>query len=344
MNLVKKLLIFFSGFSTACFAQNYYDLTNGITRYYDYDQGLAYGIIYLGTYRGIEEITGDTLIQDRKYAIIKWKAEKINDIDDEITFYHDTAYYRFDDGLLYKYTNNGDSVVQDFTFSTGDTISNFYSSEALASFFIKPPSVTIYDTIVHFTDGTLHKIIWGDDTIKLDNYSETTIPDKQSFMDSVLIDRGETWLLPFGATQTYFPYKPFYFIDSLGIVYSEWNYRKMAMVGVEKPDGTLYGQKVSFITGIDKRSTEIGTYELYQNYPNPFNQQTQISFYLKSPGNVKITIFDTIGRKVTTLFEGAKTAGSHALTFNAEGLSSGVYYYRFETRDFTKIRKMIYLR
>jgi hypothetical protein len=205
MNITKNLFIVLLVFSAICFSQNHYDLTVGTTRYYD--AGQNYGWIFLGTYIGIEEIIGDTLIEDRTYAVVKWKAQKILDMEDEVTFYNDTSYYRFDKGFLYTYTSNGDSVVQNFTFSTGDTIRNFYSNNELDLFLSQPPVVTIYDAVVTFTDGTEHNIIWGDDTTSIYTYPTTIIPDKQTFMDSVLIDRGETWLLPFGCTQTYYPYK-----------------------------------------------------------------------------------------------------------------------------------------
>ena len=336
------LLMFLIIFFADCFAQNHYDLTVGTTRYYD--GGQNYGWIIFGTYKGVEEILADTLIDSKTYEVIKWKTEKIDEDDDEATFYSDTSYYRFEDGLLYKYTSNGDSVVQDFTFSTNDTIRNFYSSEDLALFVSQPPTVTIYDTVIEFTDGTEHKIIWGDDTTHIYTHPTTIIPDKQTFMDSILIDRGETWLLPYGATQTYYPNNPFYFIDSLGILYSEWNYRKMALVGVKKPIGTLYGQEVNFITNIDSRSLKLEEFELYQNYPNPFNSETQVIFSLNKSSEIDLSVYNLLGQRVATLFKGRKPAGIHKIIFNATGLPSGVFFYRIKSSEFSSTRKMLYVK
>ena len=342
MKATKFLLMFLILFSTASFAENQYDLKVGTTRYYDGSQN--YGWIIFGTYLGIEEILADTLIDSKTYAVIKWKTEKIDEEDDWATFYNDTSCYRFEDGLLYKYTSNGDSVIQNFTFATNDTIGNFYSSADLASFVSQPPTVTIYDTVIEFTDGSNHKIIWGDDTTHIYTHPTTIIPDKQTFMDSVLIDREETWLLPFGGTQTYFPYKPFYFIDSLGVLYSEWNYRKMALVGVEKPDGTLYGQKVKFITGIDSRTSELNDFKLYQNYPNPFNPETQIVFSLNKSSEIDLSVYNLLGQKVATIFNGRKPSGTHKIKFNASVLPSGVYFYRINSLEFSSTRKMLYVK
>ena len=342
MKKIFLLLMFLVIFFTDCLAQNHYDLTVGTTRYYD--AGQNYGWVLLGTYIGVEEILADTLIASKTYKVIKWKTEKTDEEDNQATIYSDTSYYRFEDGLLYKYTSNGDSVVQDFTFSTNDTIRNFYAREDLALFVSQPPTVAIYDTVIQFTDGTAYKIIWGDDTTHIYTHPTTIIPDKQIFMDSILIDRGETWLLPFGATQTYYPYKPFYFIDSLGVLYSEWNYRKMALVGVKKPNGTLYGQEVDFVTNIDSRSSTLKEFELYQNYPNPFNSETQVIFRLKKSSEIDLSVYNLLGQKVATLFKGRKSAGLHKILFNANGLPSGVFFYRIKSGEFSSTRKMMYVK
>jgi len=341
MNIVKTLLNILLVFSAACFAQNQYDLIPGTSRYYDGAQ--EYSWILLGNHRGIEEVIGDTLIEDNTYSVVKWKSEYIADTEDKIIITKDTSFYRCNGGVLYKYTLTGDSVVQDFSFSKGDSIRSYYSNQDLASFKSYPPKVIIYDTLVTFTDGSEYRIFWGDDTTHFYNTPTTIIPDKQTFLDSILIDRGETWLLPFGGTQTYFPYKPFYFIDSLGILYSEWNYRKMALVGVKKPNGTLYGQEINFITNIDEPKRKLGYFELYQNYPNPFNPETQISFTLNIPSEIKIEVYNLLGQKITSLFDGKKPAGNHKISFNAKGLSSGVYFYRITSNEFSSTRKMLYV-
>ncbi len=83
---------------------------------------------------------------------------------------------------------------------------------------------------------------------------------------------------------------------------------------------------------------------LEQNYPNPFNPATVISYQLPAANFVKLTVYNALGQKVQTLAEGMQDAGRHTVTFNSNGLSSGIYYYRITTATFTKTRKMILMR
>jgi len=85
-------------------------------------------------------------------------------------------------------------------------------------------------------------------------------------------------------------------------------------------------------------------YSLEQNYPNPFNPTTDIIFNLPTTVNVTLEVYDTMGRNVTTLFDGVLNAGRHIVTFDASHLSSGVYFYRLQTEGFTDLKKMALLK
>lgn len=94
-------------------------------------------------------------------------------------------------------------------------------------------------------------------------------------------------------------------------------------------------------TAVEDEINRVPTkYELGQNYPNPFNPSTIIPFSLIEEGKVTITIFDTLGRKVKTLVDEVKPAGSHSINFDAEGLSSGLYLYKISANGFFSIKKM----
>ena len=82
------------------------------------------------------------------------------------------------------------------------------------------------------------------------------------------------------------------------------------------------------------------TYELSQNYPNPFNPQTNIIFQLKEDIDVKITVFDVLGREVASLVDRRMKAGTHTITFNGSQLSSGLYFYSMQAGDFHRVKKM----
>jgi len=85
---------------------------------------------------------------------------------------------------------------------------------------------------------------------------------------------------------------------------------------------------------------------LNQNYPNPFNSQTNISFRLANASYTVIKIFDALGREVYTLLNDYLPAGNHLIKFDSSGksLTSGTYFYRLYTDDFSAAGKMIYLK
>jgi len=94
---------------------------------------------------------------------------------------------------------------------------------------------------------------------------------------------------------------------------------------------------------VDERNT-IKSFELKQNYPNPFNPVTNISFSVPSECNVKIAVFDVLGREVKTLLNEKKLPGVHSVIFNGVSFASGVYFYRIEAGSFNGLKKMIILK
>ena len=85
-------------------------------------------------------------------------------------------------------------------------------------------------------------------------------------------------------------------------------------------------------------------YYLSQNYPNPFNPTTQISYAIPSAGNVKLVVFDILGREIATLVNEFKTAGYYGVNFDASNLASGIYVYRIEAGDFRDTKKMLLIK
>lgn len=79
---------------------------------------------------------------------------------------------------------------------------------------------------------------------------------------------------------------------------------------------------------------------LHQNYPNPFNPNTTISFELDKPAEVTLTVFDALGRTVSTLIHERRPAGIHQIPFDASGLSSGIYFYQLETGNLSLTKKL----
>lgn len=83
---------------------------------------------------------------------------------------------------------------------------------------------------------------------------------------------------------------------------------------------------------------------LHQNFPNPFNPVTTITFELPRGTHVDLSVFDLLGRRLTTLLDEYRYPGPHSVRFNGEGLASGVYLYRLRTREQTITKRMMLIR
>ncbi len=99
----------------------------------------------------------------------------------------------------------------------------------------------------------------------------------------------------------------------------------------------------------NQANTQPKSFALQQNYPNPFNPSTTIAYQLGTMSDVKLEIFDVLGRKVATLVSSRQAAGAYSVNFNASRLSSGVYFYRLQAtatngatvQNFVETKKMM---
>ena len=90
-------------------------------------------------------------------------------------------------------------------------------------------------------------------------------------------------------------------------------------------------------------------YSLSQNYPNPFNPSTTIKYSIPSNHNgetlnVKVIVFDILGRKVIELVNQKQSAGNYEVTFSSKNISSGVYFYSLQSGAFLESKKMLLLK
>ncbi|REL37698.1 T9SS C-terminal target domain-containing protein [Rhodohalobacter sp. SW132] len=83
---------------------------------------------------------------------------------------------------------------------------------------------------------------------------------------------------------------------------------------------------------------------LSQNYPNPFNPATTIGFRLSENSNVKIEVFDQLGRSVDVLLQGTRSAGEHTVAYDASHLTSGIYIYRMEMQSLESSNRQMFTR
>lgn len=103
------------------------------------------------------------------------------------------------------------------------------------------------------------------------------------------------------------------------------------------------------VTSIDNNENVPLEYKLLQNYPNPFNPSTVINYSIAERGNVKLVIYDLLGRKITELVNDYQNPGKYSVTWNGinnygVSVASGIYFYRLTTGSFVDTKKMMLIR
>lgn len=99
------------------------------------------------------------------------------------------------------------------------------------------------------------------------------------------------------------------------------------------------------LTSVTREYENVPTdYSLLQNYPNPFNASSVIKYLVPKEGYISIVVYDALGKEVTTLVNEIKTAGEYSCSFNADHLSSGIYFYQLKAENFISTRKMLLLK
>ncbi len=116
-------------------------------------------------------------------------------------------------------------------------------------------------------------------------------------------------------------------------------------------DLNWYPEELTQYTAVEsyKTPTIPGNFTLKQNYPNPFNPTTSIEYTLTRNGEVSLTVFNVLGQKIKTLVKGKEAAGDHLVVWDGRDdmghvVPSGVYFYRLQTKNGSKVRKMMLMK
>ena len=96
--------------------------------------------------------------------------------------------------------------------------------------------------------------------------------------------------------------------------------------------------------GVNNGTVNPSEYELSQNYPNPFNPVTVINYQIPRSGNVKLSIYDALGKEVNTLVNETQNPGNYQIEWNAAAFPSGAYFYTLEAGSFVSNKKMILIK
>jgi hypothetical protein len=97
-------------------------------------------------------------------------------------------------------------------------------------------------------------------------------------------------------------------------------------------------------TGVRDLPLQHPEFQLHDNYPNPFNPSTMISYSVPVSGLVVLRIYNAVGKEICTLVNENKSAGSYSVTFSADNLPSGVYFYTIRAGAYSATKKMLLLK
>ncbi len=110
------------------------------------------------------------------------------------------------------------------------------------------------------------------------------------------------------------------------------------------PDTVIVQGTGTDTSPVERTESTPGAFTLSQNYPNPFNPSTSIEFSIPKQGDVRLSVFDHLGREIAVLADGEYLAGAHTCRFDATEHTSGMYVYRLSFNGATTARKMLLLR
>ena len=160
------------------------------------------------------------------------------------------------------------------------------------------------------------------------------------------VDGGETFTNFKISDRSFTPMSSVFFGDYTGIaaldgmVYPIW----MRMDTTRLSVWTAPFKDASTAVSVGGPERALPEFRLWQNYPNPFNPRTVVSIQLPVVSDVKLAVYDVLGREVAVLINERKAPGRYEVTFDGSGLPSGVYFYRLVAGSHTDAKRMILLK
>ncbi len=208
-------------------------------------------------------------------------------------------------------------------------------------------AVTLPATLV--TDNALSRP--SEPTIDFDEHGYVTAGwvDRRSGTRQIYYRIYDDIYAPLAANQAFSATSPEYMRSpsvaaSRGRLWAAW-------VDPRATGAAIWGNVIIYLpTDVDDDKTELPvSFHLSQNYPNPFNPSTEIRFSLPKRSAIRLTVFNLLGQVVSTLADGAYSAGEYRVRWNGqdtsgEPVASGIYFYRLDAGEFTQTRKMVLLK
>jgi hypothetical protein len=296
----------------------------------------------------LSDIPGQTVLEGEQFNIINLN-EFIHDEDDEL------------DSIEWGVTGNDDLLVNlndaEKTTEINTPDENWFGAETLTFNAIDPVGNAVSDTAI-FTVIAVNdapQIIGLPDSINCPNDSSSSINVWKFVEDVETVDS----LLNFIFSTKYYHNQS---NDTLFWSYNKdvgdiivnsinsnfWGTANFCIKATDDSNATAIDSIKIIIQGITgglSESTQLpDDFALFQNYPNPFNPSTTINYNLPEDKNVKITNFNAKGEEIRKLIDEHKQAGHHSLIFDADDLSSGLYFYKITAGSFNQVNKMLLIK
>lgn len=230
------------------------------------------------------------------------------------TFQDSTVY--MNDIYMAKSTNGADS------FSESVKINKYYLGDAYGYNFL--PRLAI-------DDSNMVNVVWYDHHKGYNtcNYSRSS-DGGQTFSDAIMIN---------DEMDSVSSALPRIAVDNNKGVYVVW---------MDKRNGNdindIFFSRNDNLTVVKNENYRSDKFILSQNYPNPFNPSTKIKYQIPNSGYVSLKIYDILGKEVAVLVNEEQPSGSHEINLDASNLTSGIYFYRLTTNNFTEIKRMVLIK
>ena len=254
---------------------------------------------------------------------------------------------RTGDAKWADYDNDGDLDIAicgtDTSNTFGEYITRIYKNNLNVSN-NAPDKPIISSAFVNGSDVILEWIASSDDHTPQSSLTYNlrigTTPGESDILNPMSDENnGFRKLLSMGNTN----FKTNWEIFSLDDGFYYWSVQAIdgAMAGSEFSDEGTF--TVGSVTSSENESLP-QEYKLEQNFPNPFNPSTTIKYQLPTDSDVSLKVYEIVGNEVALLVNEFKAAGSYEVTFDANKLSSGIYFYKITAGSFINTKKMILLR
>jgi len=312
-----------------------------------------------------------TIDEIRLWNIARTKTEIYTNLDNELELPQTglVAYYKFNQGIPAGYNlgitslsdelgvNNG--TLQNFTLDgktsnwVSDLVTSAYKNIASTATVTASSQSFIY-LMKYATDGNLNTkwisneqkpwIQYNWNTKKTTNkiilrgLTDVTqiLAGELSFSDGSSITTGE---LPDNAAPYTIPFDT-KSIDWVKFEVTDAEGNKQGLTEFEIYE--FYDETVAIEKNNDNGLPK--EYRLSQNYPNPFNPVTTIEYSLPENSKIELSIYNSLGQKVSTLINENKQAGHYATKFDASNFASGIYLYKIRTKNFSQTKKMLLIK